>query len=33
MAIRLNLPLGTMDTELRAAAKKVGVPLLTAKIP
>jgi predicted nucleic acid-binding protein len=32
MAIRLNLPLGTLDTELRVAAKKKGVALLPAKI-
>jgi predicted nucleic acid-binding protein len=33
MAIRLNLPLGTLDSELRTAAKKLGVPLLPPKIP
>jgi predicted nucleic acid-binding protein len=33
MSIRLNLPLGTLDAALRAAAKKVGVALLPANLP
>lgn len=28
LAMRLGIPLATLDTHLRAAAKKVGVPLL-----
>lgn len=32
MTIRLNLPLGTLDSELRSACKKLGLPLLPPKI-
>jgi len=32
MAIRLNVPLGSLDSDLRAAAKKVGVKLLPSKV-
>lgn len=32
MAVRLSLPLGTLDTSLRAAAKKAGIACLPEKI-